>query len=265
VTERNTPEDMAARMWFGYGRWDAPFWFIGMEPGGVDDHASYKTWMQLGGAELIDCRQHHLASNCLHWHDGDRPRTQATWRRLIQLLLGYKEMPADLDAVSIYQRDRWGTLSGEAASLNLSALHATNLGTPVNRIAHREERISTLRARLDENTPIFVVFYGTGYIKEYEKIIGRQFNGAGYAWHRSTLCLLVRHPTGQGNSPEMKRGDCWIRKGQEIRSLINAQAENCLPTTGTSFQVDENHIAHKIYLACQPSHRAIKSRKHSWR
>jgi hypothetical protein len=160
----------------------------------------------------------------------------------LQLLLGYKEKPSDLDAVSIYQRDRWGTLSGETASLNLSALHATSFNTPVNRIAHREERISTFRDRLEENKPKFVVFYGTGYSTEYEKIVGTQFNGAGYAWHLSTLCLLVRHPTGQSNPAEMKQGGWWIRKGQEIRSLINTQAEDSLPITGESFQ-EESHRA----------------------
>lgn len=32
----------AAKSWFGYGRWNAKYWFIGMEPGGNDGHASYE-------------------------------------------------------------------------------------------------------------------------------------------------------------------------------------------------------------------------------
>jgi len=39
VTNFLTKEDDAremARSWFGYGRWSAPYWFVGMEPGGDD-------------------------------------------------------------------------------------------------------------------------------------------------------------------------------------------------------------------------------------
>lgn len=197
-----TPKDMAASKWFGYGRWDAPFWFVGMEPGGVDDHATYETWMQFGGQELIDCPKHHLASHCLTWHSGERPPTQATWRRLIQLLLSYKQQEASLNAVRLYQRDKWGTLSGETASLNLSALHAKNLNTDVDRFAYQEERLSILKMRLEENKPIFIVFYGKTYAAKYEQIIGRKFNDSSFAWHKSTLCFLVPHPAGLQSYPE---------------------------------------------------------------
>lgn len=43
--------DEAARKWFGYGRWDAPYWFVGMEPGGTEDASSYESWKRLGGGE----------------------------------------------------------------------------------------------------------------------------------------------------------------------------------------------------------------------
>lgn len=55
--------DEAARRWFGYGRWAAPYWFVGMEPGGTDEHASYESWVGLGACALIDCRDHHEDSN----------------------------------------------------------------------------------------------------------------------------------------------------------------------------------------------------------
>lgn len=50
----------AAKSWFGYGRWDAKFWFICIEPSGDDGNASYEAWHHIGGAELDDCRAHHL-------------------------------------------------------------------------------------------------------------------------------------------------------------------------------------------------------------
>src|SRR5581483_2105840 len=94
-------KDRAARSWFGYGEWSAPFWFIGMEPGGDDDHASYESWERLGGGSLIDCKAHHDDSNAhqgsriTHWHDAGVPPIQGTWGPLIRALLAYKSDPTD--------------------------------------------------------------------------------------------------------------------------------------------------------------------------
>jgi len=60
--ENMTLTEDAAQKWFGYGKWSAPFWFVGMEQGGMDDndHIGWeKAWQDLGGTELIDCREHH--------------------------------------------------------------------------------------------------------------------------------------------------------------------------------------------------------------
>ena len=220
----NDPKALAARTWFGYGRWDAPYWFIGMEPGGTDDHASYEEWIRLGGTELIDCRAHHFGTKFPKWHGGHRPPTQPTWRRLIQLLLGYEGKPADLDAVSIYQRDSWGAVNGDAALLEVSALHAKNLATSVNRNAHREQRIGLLRERLETNRPKFVVFYGLGYGSIYEKIANTRFDANGYAWCGSTLCALVVGPTAPNIPPEMKSAEWWVAKGREMRAAVEERS-----------------------------------------
>jgi hypothetical protein len=138
----------AARHWFGYGRWDAPYWFVGMEPGGKDEHASYESWLRLGGGELLDCKAHHLDSGFTKWHGGRRPPTQSTWRRLMQALLAYKGEPTDMDAVSVYQRDRWGMREGETALIELMTLHAQSLSHASDRTTHREERVKTIGERL---------------------------------------------------------------------------------------------------------------------
>jgi len=219
MTKEDDPIALAARRWFGYGRWDSSYWFIGMEPGGADNHASYEAWMQLGGGELIDCRQHHLATRFSKWHAGNRRPTQPTWRRLIQLLLGYEGKRADLDAVSLYQRDNWGVLNGETALLEVSALHAKSSATSVNRNAYRDERIATLRQRLKEFRPKFVVFYGKEYTSVYETIADARFDQDGCAWHGSTLCVLVLHPTGRNIPTEMRSGEWWATKGREMRAF----------------------------------------------
>jgi hypothetical protein len=181
LTEAHNPKDLAAREWFGYGRWNAPYWFVGMEPGGGDSPASYEAWRQLGGAELIDCRQHHLNSNFVKWH-AETPPTQSTWRRLIQLLLGYEGKPADLNAVRRYQRDEWGSCDGQTTLLELSALHARSAGTKVARKSHRDQRLALLRDRFVEHRPEFVVFYGITYAYLYKRITSSDFDSSGYAW-----------------------------------------------------------------------------------
>ena len=198
-----------------------------MEPGGEDDHASYEAWMRLGATELIDCRRHHLGTGFSKWHSGGSPPTQPTWRRLIQLLLGYEGKAADLDSVRTYQQDKWGTLEGDTASLEVSALHARGYDTTVNRTAYREERIKVLKERLGEWRPKIVVFYGQEYRAIYESISDACFDAQGFAWHGETLCVLVRHPTGRSNPAEMKKGEWWAAKGREMRIRFETGNRNC--------------------------------------
>ena len=216
--------DAAARRWFGYGRWDAPYWFIGMEPGGTDDDKSYEVWRALGGGELIDCRKHHLCSGYTGWHEPARPPTQPTWRRLIQTLLAFKGEPTDMEAVSRYQRNEFGTEAGETAVIELSALNAPNLQTVVDRTVHREARTEDLRRRLETYHPKFAIFYGTTYRTEYGKVAGA-FGTDGTTWFGNTLCVLVPHPTAPGGP----RPDYWPALGRAIRRRIDGAANAEMP------------------------------------
>jgi hypothetical protein len=127
----NPARDEAARRWFGYGRWAAPYWFVGMEPGGTDEHASYESWHGLGGHSLIDCREHHEDSNrrakrtVTRWHH-PVPPVQKTWGPLIQIVLAFEGRASKRDDIATYQRDHWGRTSGNTAVLEISALHAPN-------------------------------------------------------------------------------------------------------------------------------------------
>ena len=79
------PKALAAERWFGYGRWDAPYWFVGKEPGGADEPEQYASWLRLGGGELIDCRSHDrdgsASDDAMLWH-GKAGRLQPSWRPL---------------------------------------------------------------------------------------------------------------------------------------------------------------------------------------
>ena len=175
----------AAESWYGYGRWDAPFWFIGPEPGMKSDEgdnliARCEAWQKLGSPELLDCVEHHRGFGHTKYHTPSsrmkvpvgnhsmRPPTQTTWRRLIMLLLAFKGARTDNDAIGHYQCEAWGSAKGETCVAELSALAANSLSVERDRTAFRQERCAHLRQPMLESTPRFVVMYGLGARNSYE-------------------------------------------------------------------------------------------------
>lgn len=144
---------------------EQPYWFIGKEPGGADDTEQYASWLRLGGDELIDCGAHDrdcsTDTNPPLWHGVEPgPNLQPTWRPLIAMLLAYRGAAAcDEHAVRRYQDERWGRSDGETALLELSAIAAPSVShDDAMRLMHLEERIATIRRRLEEHRPQLVVF-----------------------------------------------------------------------------------------------------------
>ena len=114
-----------ARNWHGYGRWEAPSWFIGPEPGqedlGRDDLEHRRAaWERLGGA-LVGCRDHHLEFGFDRWHR-EHPAIQPTWGKLIRLLFAYGgSLRPSNDKIRFYQRDQWGALQGDTCVVDTVA------------------------------------------------------------------------------------------------------------------------------------------------
>ncbi len=130
------------------------------------------------------------------------------------MALGYEGAPTGLEDIRRYQRDRLGRSDADTALIELSAVNAPSLSVEdPERESHRAERIATIRRRIEENTPKFVVFYGIGYCEEYEKVGGGPFDTDGYRWHGTTLCALVRHPAPPSKLPAL----WWSAKGNEMR------------------------------------------------
>jgi hypothetical protein len=125
-------KDMAIRC-YGYGRWDAPYWFIGPEQGqsskeNHDLEPRLKAWLGLGGRELDDCEEFSVAINEHSWHR--EGKLQSTWRPLILLLMTFINRPADKESLRTYQRHQWGRTTGETCVIELSGLAAKNLTVP---------------------------------------------------------------------------------------------------------------------------------------
>jgi hypothetical protein len=88
-----------AEHFFGYGRWDVPYWFVGSEAGiaksGDGLSLRYESWKQLGCAPVVDCEKHHRGFGMTKWHR-HHPPTHTTWRQLI-LSLYNARMKRDMD------------------------------------------------------------------------------------------------------------------------------------------------------------------------
>jgi hypothetical protein len=228
--ETTDPKALAAKRWFGYGRWDASFWFIGKEPGGSDDPEQYASWMRLGGTDLIDCREHDVdcaAGGPEDWHGPEPgPCLQPTWRPLIAMILAYEgAVEWDLHKGRRYQDERWGRSDGDTAVLELSAIAAPSVShTEGMRLMHLHERIATFRRHLAQRAPKFVVLYGLGvdpvhevpYLQHWSAIAQRDLVVDEPVRVGETVFVAEMHPTAHGTTTEH-----WMDLGRRIRTMTD--------------------------------------------
>jgi hypothetical protein len=163
---------------YGYGRYEAPCWFIGMEEGGGDDprHVAHKLdkWDKRGRPELTDLRDFHSDTQLMEQLT-ESSKLQPTWEQLIRILLTVKGEPDTRKTIFEYQELKLGRADGETCVVELLPLPSPNSGTwiypaysllPELRTRKRymkhfaRPRAEHLKARIQEHTPAFVVFYG---------------------------------------------------------------------------------------------------------
>ena len=214
--------EMALRC-FGYGRWDAPYWFVGPEQGqGRGEENDLKrrlqAWRELGSSELCDCKKFCEAINEHRWHrDG---KLQATWRPLMLLLMTFLNKQANKENLQKYQRSQWGRITGETCVIELSGLAANNLTVPRDRETFREKRIDVIRERMAQNRPRLVVMYGTTQKQSWEKIAGRSFPPNKVLVSNGGILTLTPHPVAYGRS----NAD-WKELGSMLRDLALSEGK----------------------------------------
>ncbi len=219
-----------ARRNYGYGRWDAPFWFIGPEQGMAsweENNLSRraKAWADLGRRELNDCREFHRRIGEKRWHFKKLANLQPTWRPLMLLLMTFlePERAADKDTLRNYQRDKWGALddkSGETCVIELSGLAAPNLNETQDSGQHLQQRIEFIISRIRDHRPSFVVMYGLKQKDSWEKIAGTTFPPEPKSFVRrgATVLALARHPTAR-NSEGNKY---WMKFGRNLHEFAQS-------------------------------------------
>jgi hypothetical protein len=215
-----------ARQWYGYGRWDAPYWFIGPEPGMASSTNNLKercqAWIDLGRGELIDCKRHHLLFGEKDWHrEAPPPKLQATWKQLIRLLLATRiGREPNVEGIRSYQQKHWGMKNEETCVIELCSLAAKKLtakkGTNFDADIFAKERAKTIRDRILQYNPAFVVMYGKKDKSYWEEIAGRKFSGA------PEICAVGNGPTRAvfANHPVDKFGvdpEYWLTLAGKLR------------------------------------------------
>lgn len=190
-----------ARGWYGYGRWAAPYWFVGIEPGGNELAACVRMWRALGRRELVDIAAHH-EEHGTDWFGPAVTNTQPTWQKLIWLLMYYQGRYPDAGAVLQYQKTRLGRADGDTALLELSAIPAKNTAVARPRMLFREERVAVIRERLLQHRPEFVVFYSPDnardrrYVAAWNAIVGTPLTRDVPVMVGPTACVMTYHPNG---------------------------------------------------------------------
>lgn len=212
-----------AHRWYGYGRWDARYWFIGPEPGqapreGNDLRRRCEAWTKLGRRELIDCKDHHLRFGWEDWHREapPPPRLQQTWKQLIRLLLATRSRrPPDIGDIRSYQQKSWGMKGGETCVIELSCLAANNLGMERPRSIFRNERIGVIRRRILDHKPTFVVMYGLGNRSHWEAIMGKAFPPDNILKVGPTVFAFTKHPVSFGLP-----NSYWLQLAKKLRHKL---------------------------------------------
>ena len=214
-------QDMARRS-YGYGRWDAPYWFIGPEEGQApgennDLKRRHEAFCQLGKDGLSDCRTFHELINETRFHREERPALQPAWRRLMLLLMAFSEKLTgeklkDDEILRAYQRDRWGSSVGETCVIELSGLPSRSFKEPRDRKSFRPERVEFISRKMCACKPKFVVMYGISEKKHWEKIAGRALRKNDVRKVESTIIAFAPHPVAFGTKDQD-----WRKLGQRLR------------------------------------------------
>jgi hypothetical protein len=224
----NDELEMAERF-FGFGRWDAPYWFIGPEPGGSNNDIRARVWKdQFGKGDLLDCKAFHDALVGAMREKGidpksidkvkklvresPKPALQPTWRRLILLLKANRDENYDL---AIYQRDFWGHADAktrETCVIELLGLPAKGLMKRNEEEDHKRERANRIRGKILENGPEFVVMYGRSEENYWKLIAGPDLPRDKVVKLGPTKFIFLPHPNDFGRTDKE-----WITWGENLQ------------------------------------------------
>jgi hypothetical protein len=200
---------------YGHGRYESRYWYIGMEAGGGRTESEVisriQGWHNHGRPEL------EALGGSARWFR-DPAALQPTWKHLIRITLNAEGLPAQREDIRAYQKARLGREDGLECILELLPLPSPGVGKwlfyPKSGLDYLSDRatytgyvtpgrIEHLRTRIAEHRPGVVTFYGRKYENEWRAISGVDFRPAriinvSTARNDHTLFITMPHPTAYG-------------------------------------------------------------------
>lgn len=210
---------------YGFGKYEARYWFIGMEEGGGNTFEAIARqldiWDKHERKELLDVAEYAREMNITRWY-GDRPKLQPTWKHLIRIVLTAEGQPVDTLTMRQYQKNSFGTKNGDTCLLELLPLPAPNIASWLygeisslpylkSRKTYREyivgSRIVHLQNKVTQYHPRAVVLYGSGYDSYWKAIAGadsweKSTEGVSFCVNNSTIFIASKHPVAHGATNE---------------------------------------------------------------
>jgi hypothetical protein len=209
------------QLFFGYGTYSANYWFIGMEHGGGNTLEEIQKrllfWQYRGRNELEDMGTYHEQLGYPQYFT-DPVKLQRTLAQLCRMVLSSKNESTDITNIKNYQKEELGRISGSTCLLELLPLPSPSINhwlysewSSLDFLKSREayknniihSRIQAIKNRIKINNPRSIIFYGKGYIDNWEEITGVPFDKNSVSEFQmvkrdSTLFLSVHHPSARG-------------------------------------------------------------------
>ena len=163
----------------GYGRLDAPVWFIGTEEaGGGEDNLRAR----LNFRQIEDNYEAHKKLGILKHHEGKKV-IQRTWRGMCYIMLCLEGKEPDREAIRHYQANLLGRYHGKTLLTELLPVPKPKTGDwgyeeLIPQFSSREEykrkikpfRIKMFKDLLKKHNPKTVICYGKGCWEDYKAI-----------------------------------------------------------------------------------------------
>ena len=204
----------------GYGNPKGDYWFIGMEEGGGNSYENIEdrltAWTENDKKTYEDLYSFHQNIKITNLFK-DPPRIQATWSKLIRIILynGIKNITNK--EIGPYQVKRLGRDKDETLLLELLPLPSpstshwiygdySDLPYLKSRKLYRNEmlpiRIKLIKIQVKEYRPKVIVFYGLLYKKHWEEISDVKYKelieGLYFGKDDSTIYFISKHPAARG-------------------------------------------------------------------
>ena len=185
---------------WGLGRFEADYWFVGMEEGGGNSEEEVakrlNVWSDLGCTPLIDNYQYHKGVDGYafdHFFEGNI-KQQPTWAKLIRTMLVINDANKEYQSQDIkdFQSKKWGRADSENCVIEIFPLPSPSSvqwrydewtdipilqSMELYKSALKRPRIASLMEKIDLYKPKLVLMYGMNpeYLDIWSDVAGIRF------------------------------------------------------------------------------------------